>query len=94
MIIKMENDLKKLEDIATGLESKISIQKSKNANIRSTLNDLTMSRERELQELARLKQVGIDLGNKINQKQEEIRTQEDGKAMETFLSELGNSIFK
>ena len=90
----MENDLKKLQDIATGLESKISIQKSKNANIKSTLNDLTMTRDRELQELARLKQVGIDLENKINQKQEAIRTQEEGKTMDTFLSELENSIFK
>ena len=90
----MENDLKKLQDIATGLESKISIQKGKNANIRSTLNDLTMTKDREMQELARLKQVGIDLENKINQKQEEIRTQEDGKAMDTFLSDLENSIFK
>ena len=90
----MENDLKKLQDIATGLESKITIQKSKNANIRSTLNDLNMTKDREMQELARLKQVGIDLENKINQKQEEIRTQEDGKAMDTFLSELENSIFK
>ena len=90
----MENDLKKLQDIATGLESKISIQKSKNANIRSTLNDLTMTREKELQELARLKNVGAELESKINQKQQEIRTQEDGKAMETFLSDLENSIFK
>lgn len=90
----MENDLKKLQDIATGLESKISIQKSKNANIKSTLNDLTMTKDRELHELARLKQVGVELENKINQKQEEIKSQEDGKAMDTFLSELENSIFK
>ena len=90
----MENDLEKLQNIATGLESKIAIQKSKNANIKSTLNDLTMTRDREMQELARLKQVGIELGNKINQKQEEIKSQEDGKAMETFLSDLENSIFK
>ena len=90
----MENDLKKLQDIATGLESKIQIQKGKNANIKSTLNDLTMTRDRDLQELARLKQVGIDLGSKINQKQEEIKSQEDGKAMATFLSDLENSIFK
>ena len=90
----MENDLKKLQDIATGLESKISIQKSKNANIKSTLNDLTMTRDREMQELARLKQVGVELESKITQKQEAIKSQEDGKAMEAFLSELGNSIFK
>ena len=90
----MENDLEKLQNIATGLESKIAIQKSKNANIRSTLNDLTMTKDREMQELARLKQVGVDLENKITQKQEEIRTQEDGKAMDMFLSDLENSIFK
>ena len=89
----MENDLKKLQDIATGLESKISIQKSKNANIKSTLNDLTMTRDRELQELARLKNVGAELENKINQKQEVIKSQEDGKAMESFLSDLEKSIF-
>ena len=88
------NEMEKLENIATGLESKIAIQKGKNANIRTTLNDLTMSRDRELQELARLKQVGIDLENKINQKQEAIKSQEDGKAMESFLSDLENSIFK
>ena len=90
----MENDLEKLQNIATGLESKIAIQKSKNANIKSTLNDLTMTRDRELQELARLKNVGIELENKINEKRETIKTQEDGKAMETFLSDLENSIFK
>ena len=90
----MEKDLEKLQNIATGLESKISIQKGKNANIKSTLNDLTMTRDKELQELARLKQVGIDLESKINQKQEAIKSQEDGKAMETFLSDLENSIFK
>ena len=90
----MENDLEKLQNIATGLESKIAIQKSKNANIKSTLNDLTMTRDRELQELARLKNVGIELENKINEKRETIKNQEDGKAMETFLSDLENSIFK
>ena len=90
----MENDLKKLQDIVTGLESKISIQKSKNANIKSTLNDLNMTRERELQELARLKQVGIDLEAKINEKQQVIKDRDDGKAMEAFLSDLENSIFK
>ena len=87
-------EMEKLQNIATGLESKIAIQKGKNVNIRSTLNDLTMSRDREMQELARLKQVGIDLESKINEKQETIKSQEDGKAMETFLSDLGNSIFK
>ena len=90
----MENDLEKLQDIATGLESKISIQKSKNANIKSTLNDLTMTKDREMQELARLKQVGIDLENKINEKQQTIKYRDDGKAMESFLSDLENSIFK
>ena len=90
----MENDLEKLQNIVTGLESKIAIQKSKNANIKSTLNDLTMTRDRELQELARLKNVGIELENKINEKRETIKNQEDGKAMETFLSDLENSIFK
>ena len=87
-------EMEKLQNIATGLESKISIQKSKNANIKSTLNDLSMTRDRELQELSRLKQVGIDLENKITQKQEAIKSQEDGKAMESFLSELENSLFK
>ena len=90
----MENDLEKLQNIATGLESKIQIQKGKNANIKSTLSDLTITRDRELQELARLKQVGIDLESKINQKQQEIKDRDEGKAMETFLSDLENSIFK
>ena len=88
------DEMEKLQNIVTGLESKISIQKSKNASIKSTLNDLNMTRDREMQELARLKQVGIDLESKINQKQEAIRSQEDGKAMETFLSDLEKSIFK
>ena len=91
----MENqDLKKLQDIASGLESRIAIQKGKNANIKSTLSDLQISKDREMQELARLKQVGVDLEAKIIQKQEAIKSQEDGKAMETFLSDLENSIFK
>ena len=88
------DEMEKLQNIATGLESKIAIQKGKNANIKSTLNDLQMSRDKELQELARLKQVGIELENKINEKRETIKSQEDGKAMETFLSDLENSIFK
>ena len=90
----MENDLEKLQNIATGLESKIQIQKGKNANIKSTLNDLTMTREKELQELARLKNVGAELESKINQKQQEIKDRDTGKAMESFLSDLENSIFK
>ena len=84
------NEIEKLQQIVTGLESKIQLQKAENQKLQDNLNQYNMSKAEKLKEIARLKQVGIDLENNINQRKE-ITTQENSKQeMENLLSNLGD----
>ena len=83
------NEIEKLEQIATGLESKIQLQKAKNQKLQDNLNQFNMTKSEKLKEIARLKQVGIDLENNITQRKEIIENENSKQEMENLLSELG-----
>ena len=83
------NELEKLEQIVTGLESKIQLQKAENQKLQDNLNQFNMSKAEKLKEIARLKQVGIDLENSITQRKEIIENENSKQEMENLLSDLG-----
>ena len=83
------NDMEKLQQIATGLESKIQLEKVKNQKLQDDLNQINMTKAEKLKEIARLKQVGIDLENNISQRKEIIANENSKQEMENLLSDLG-----
>ena len=83
------NEMEKLQQIATGLESKIQLQKAENQKLQDNLNQFNMSKAEKLKEIARLKQVGIDLENNITQRKEIIANENSKQEMENLLSDLG-----
>ena len=83
------NEIEKLQQIATGLESKIQLQKAENQKLQDNLNQFNMTKAEKLKEIARLKQVGIDLENNINQRKEIIENENSKQEMENLLSDLG-----
>ena len=87
------NEMEKLQQIVTGLESKIQLQRAENQKLQDNLNQFNMSKGEKLKEIARLKQVGIDLENNINQRKEIITQENSKQEMENLLSDLG-SMFK
>ena len=84
------NEMEKLEQIATGLESKIQLEKAKNQKLQDDLNQINMTKAEKLKEIARLKQVGIDLENNITQRKEIITNENSKQEMENLLSGLGD----
>ena len=83
------NEIEKLQQIATGLESKIQLQKAENQKLQDNLNQFNMTKAEKLKEIARLKQVGIDLENNITQRKEIIENENSKQEMENLLSDLG-----
>ena len=83
------NEMEKLQQIVTGLESKIQLQKANNQKLQHELNQINMTKGEKLKEIARLKQVGIDLENNINQRKEIITNENSKQEMENLLSDLG-----
>ena len=83
------DELQKLEQIVTGLESKIQLQKAENQKLQDNLNQFNMTKVEKLKEIARLKQVGIDLENNITQRKEIIENENSKQEMENLLSDLG-----
>ena len=83
------NEMEKLQQIATGLESKIQLEKVKNQKLQDDLNQINMTKAEKLKEIARLKQVGIDLENNISQRKEIIANENSKQEMENLLSDLG-----
>ena len=84
------NEMEKLQQIATGLESKIQLEKVKNQKLQDDLNQINMTKAEKLKEIARLKQVGIDLENNITQRKEIITNENSKQEMENLLSGLGD----
>ena len=84
------NEMEKLQQIATGLETKIQLQKAENQKLQDNLNQFNMTKAEKLKEIARLKQVGIDLENNINQRKEIITNENSKQEMENLLSDLGD----
>ena len=83
------NEIEKLQQIATGLESKIQLQKAENQKLQDNLNQFNMTKAEKLKEIARLKQVGIVLENNITQRKEIIENENSKQEMENLLSDLG-----
>ena len=83
------NEMEKLQQIATGLESKIQLEKANNQKLQDDLNQINMTKAEKLKEIARLKQVGIDLENNITQRKEIIANENSKQEMENLLSDLG-----
>ena len=83
------NEMEKLQQIATGLESKIQLEKVKNQKLQDDLNQINMTKAEKLKEIARLKQVGLDLENNITQRKEIIANENSKQEMENLLSDLG-----
>lgn len=88
----MNEDMEKLQQIATGLESKIQLQKAKNQKLQDDLNQINMNKAESLKEIARLKQVGIELENNINQRKEIINKENGKQEMKSLLDELGKGL--
>ena len=83
-------EMEKLQQIVTGLESKIQLEKANNQKLQDDLNQINMTKAEKLKEIARLKQVGIDLENNINQRKEIITNENSKQEMENLLSGLGD----
>lgn len=89
----MENqEMQKLEQIATGLESKIQLQKAKNQRLQDDLNQVNMNKAERLKEIARLKEVGIELENNINRHKQIISEENEKQEMDSLLAELGKGL--
>lgn len=88
----MNEDMEKLQQIATGLESKIQLQKTKNNKLQDDLNQVNMNKAERLKEIARLKQVGIELENNINRRKEIISEENGKQEMKSLLDDLGGII--
>ena len=82
-------EMEKLQQIVTGLESKIQLEKANSQKLQDDLNQINMTKAEKLKEIARLKQVGIDLENNINQRKEIIANENSKQEMENLLSDLG-----
>ena len=82
-------EMEKLQQIVTGLESKIQLKKANNQKLQDDLNQINMTKAEKLKEIARLKQVGIDLENNINQRKEIIADENSKQEMENLLTDLG-----
>ena len=83
------NEMEKLQQIVTGLESKIQLEKANSQKLQDELNQINMTKSEKLKEITRLKQVGIDLENNINQRKEIIVNENSKQEMENLLSDLG-----
>ena len=84
------NEMEKLQQIVTGLESKIELQRAENQKLQDNLNQFNMSKVEKLKEITRLKEVGLQLENNINQRKEIITQENSKQEMENLLSDLGD----
>ena len=85
----MEKDLENIVKAIEGIQAKIQIRKAENQKLRNSLNEIEMNKSNAMKEVQRLKQVGIDLENNINQRKEIIVNENSKQEMENLLSDLG-----
>ena len=83
------NEIEKIEKAIEGIQAKIQLQKVENQKLRNSLNEIEMNKSNAMKEVQRLKQVGIDLENNINQRKEIIVNENSKQEMENLLSDLG-----
>ena len=83
------DELEKINKAIEGVQAKIQLQKASNQKVRDELNNLTMEKQKQMQEVSRLKDTNISLQNNIESKKKQVE-QENGKQdMSNLLDELG-----
>ena len=88
------NEIEKIEKAIEGVKAKIAIQKSKNQQLRNSLNEIEMNKSNAMKEVNRLKEVNIRLENSIKETKQQIQEQDNKEIFDNFMQELGGEIFK
>ena len=86
------NKIEKLEQIATGLETKLQMKKSELEKVKNTLSDLNISTTQAMNELNRLKKVGENLDQSITEKRQQVQEKDSALEMSSLLDELGKGL--
>lgn len=83
------DELEKLEKAIEGVQAKIQLQKASNQKVRDELNNLTMEKQKQMQEVSRLKDTNITLQNNIESKKKQIADDTGKQEMSNLLDDLG-----
>ena len=86
------DELQKLEQIATGLETKLQLKKSELEKVKNTLSDLNISTTQAMNELNRLKNVGNNLEQSITEKRQRVQEKDSALEMSSLIDELGKGL--
>ena len=86
------NKMEKLEQIVTGLETKLQMKKSELEKVKNTLSDLNISTTQAMNELNRLKNVGNNLDQSITEKRQQVQEKDSALEMSSLLDELGKGL--
>ena len=86
------NELEKLEQIANGLETKLEMKKQELNSLKNNLSDLNINTNQAMNELNRLKKVGENLGQSINEKKQQVQEKESKVEMGSLLNELAKEL--
>ena len=86
------NEMEKLEQIATGLETKLQMKKSELEKVKNTLSDLNISTSQAMNELNRLTNVGDNLDQSITEKRQQVQEKDSALEMSSLLDELGKGL--
>ena len=86
------NEMEKLEQIATGLETKLQLKKSELEKVKNTLSDLNISTTQAMNELNRLKNVGNNLEQSITEKRQQVQEKDLALEMSSLIDELGKGL--
>lgn len=88
----MNENIEKLEQIATGLETKLQMKKQELSSLKNNLTDLNINTTQAINELNRLKTVGENLGQSINEKKQQVQEKESKVELSSLLDELGKGL--
>ena len=86
------NEIEKLEQIANGLETKLEMKKQELNSLKNNLSDLNINTNQAMNELNRLKKVGENLGQSINEKKQQVQEKESKVEMNSLLNELAKEL--
>lgn len=86
------DELEKINKAINGLQAKIQLQKASNQKVRDELNNLTMEKQKQMQEVSRLKDTNITLQNNIESKKKQIADETGKEEMCNLLDGLGGLI--
>ena len=86
------DELEKLEKAIEGVQAKIQLQKASNQKLRDELNNISMDKQKQMQEVSRLKDTNITLQNNIESKKKQIADDTGKQEMSNLLDGLGGLI--